>query len=189
MRRRGSLALLSVAAAGVAASAGGAALAAGGSPALSRWGALAPKVAAAEQPAEPATPDTAGSTVISLLERAGQHATLVRVGHAQGLRAGDYSVFRDPLDPWGTTGATGAGKAGFVSVTCLFGYGEALCRGNAFLTGRGRITFDGAAPPNNSPFTLAVTGGTGEFQTARGQIHVAPIGNGNTARIDISLAP
>ncbi len=181
MRRK--LGLLTAGAAAAALGAGGMALAAGGTSgaALHRWGSMAPHTGGIES--EPAAPDVQGATTISLLEGIGNYATMVRVGHSSGVRVGDYVVFRDPLKDL-TTG----NRVGDVNAQCTFGYGMALCNGNAFLTGRGRLTFQGSAPPSNRPFTLAITGGTGEFQTARGQVHLTPQPHG-AYRVDIAIAP
>jgi hypothetical protein len=92
--------------------------------------------------------------------------TFVDVGEP-GESPGDYGVFRDPV----SNPRTGR-VLGTVDVQCIAAYAD-QCRGSITLDGRGQITFDGITPLNVDPDKFAITGGTGEFVGAGGELVVS----------------
>jgi hypothetical protein len=112
------------------------------------------------------------------------HATsfkMINVG-GKGIGPGDYVVERWAL-------RRGGALAGPLNDQCTIKFSQApshpaaLCSFAFTLSGRGEITADGSvvfAPAPEGfrpvPFALPVTGGTGKFQDARGQIHVKFLG-------------
>jgi hypothetical protein len=104
---------------------------------------------------------------IVLLGREGEDNAFVNVNDsADG--PGDYTVFRDDLLSEGKSQT----KVGDNFIICVgqFAPAAAQCEGVARLEGRGDITFQGLAPRDISEdFTIAVTGGTGDFRNVRGE--------------------
>jgi len=82
-----------------------------------------------------------------------------------GFGPGDEFLFEANLRDAGD-----ANKVGTLHVACTVLFSVFTCPGTARLAG-GDITFSGAVPQSND-FNLAVTGGTGQFQNVRGQLHV-----------------
>ena len=78
-------------------------------------------------------------------------------------------------------------QVGGLDVTCMFFFDVANCHGTATLKAHGKITFEGTSPASDRPFLLALTGGTREFQAARGQIRVAPVAGTDDAQVTIKL--
>jgi hypothetical protein len=85
--------------------------------------------------------------------------TVIDVG-PQGDSPGDAIVFTDDLfDQAGR-------RIGHDQARCTIMFrGDVLCDATFVLAGRGQLTIEGAT------LTFAVTGGTGEFKKARGQLH------------------
>jgi hypothetical protein len=124
------------------------------------------------------------------------HATnfkLINVD-GKGIGPGDYVVERWALRRGGTPG-------GRLNDQCTIGFNQApshptaLCSFAFTVTGKGEITAEGSvvfAPAPEGfrpvPFTLPVTGGTGSFQNARGQIRVKFLGVAD-ARFTVHLIP
>jgi hypothetical protein len=105
------------------------------------------------------------AATLILIEEEGQ-ATYIDVG-PRGETVGDYVVFRDRLRDPNSDALIGA-----LSVQCTFQFANsAECHGTAILFNRGKLTFAGNVPPA-SLFALAITGGTGEFRAARGEVFV-----------------
>jgi hypothetical protein len=159
----------------------GSATASGGSSA--RWGAAfagAPGASAAATD-DGAAADLHGRNVIQLYDQSSSDNAFIDVGPS-GFSPGDYIVFRDRL-----LTADQSQQVGDLYVTCTFLFDNAECHGTARLSGRGDITFDGLSPASNRPFLLAITGGTREFKTARGQIRVAPVGNSDDAYVAVKI--
>src|SRR4051794_26631096 len=180
MRRRhlvvGGIAVLG------AAAAIGSGTASGGSTSP-RWGAAfagAPGASAAADDGAAAAAMT-GKQVIELYDQATDENAFVDVGPPD-FSPGDYVVFHDNL-----LTADRSQQVGDLNVTCMFFFGNANCHGTATLKGRGKITFEGTSPANDRPFLLALTGGTREFQTARGQIRVAPVAGTDDALITVKV--
>jgi len=160
----------------------GGTVASGGS-SSARWGAAfagAPG-AAASTADEGASADLQGRSVIRLYDRATSENTFVDTGPT-GFSPGDYLVFHDEL-----LAADQSQQVGDLDVTCMFLFDVANCHGTATLKGRGKITFEGTSPASDRPFLLALTGGTREFQTARGQIRVAPVAGTDDAQITVKV--
>jgi len=124
------------------------------------------------------------------------HATGFRMINVdgKGIGPGDYVVERWTLRRGGTL-------AGRLNDQCTINFNQApshptaLCSFAFTLTGTGEITADGSvvfAPAPEGfrpvPFTLPVTGGTGSFQNARGQIRVKFLGVAD-ARFTFHLIP
>jgi hypothetical protein len=182
MRRRyGLLGSIGLGALVIGAGLGGATASGGSSGA--RWGAAfagAPGAAAAAADDEAAA-DLGGRSVLELYDRATSENTYVDTGPS-GFSPGDYLVFRDDL-----LTADQSQQVGDLNVTCMFFFDVANCHGTATLKGRGKITFEGTSPASDRPFLLALTGGTREFQTARGQIRVAPVAGTDDSQISVKL--
>jgi hypothetical protein len=100
----------------------------------------------------------------------------------KGFGPGDYVVERWAL-------RHGGAPAGRLNDQCTINFNQAPSRPTALcsfaftFTGKGEITADGSvvfAPAPEGfrpvPFDLPVTGGTGRYQNARGQIHVKFLG-------------
>ena len=104
---------------------------------------------------------------IVLLGRVLEDAVFVNVGDsAEG--PGDYDVFRYDVFSEGKS-LTRVGDA-FVTCVNQFPPAGSQCEAVTRLDGRGDITFQGLAPRDISEdFTLAVTGGTGDFRNVRGE--------------------
>lgn len=130
--------------------------------------------------AAPSRPDITTAQAFTVLA----HATnfkMINVG-SKGIGPGDYVVERWALRRGGAPG-------GRLNDQCTINFSPApshpaaLCS-LAFTLGRkGEITADGSvvfAPAPEGfrpvPFDLPVTGGTGRFQNARGQVHVRFLG-------------
>jgi hypothetical protein len=82
-------------------------------------------------------------------------------------------------------------RAGTFGITCTLvavhpKYTLERCDGWGQLTG-GQLTIAGASRSNTSHTTWAITGGTGRYQTARGQIQLDPLNNHQTA-VTVTLA-
>jgi hypothetical protein len=127
----------------------------GGPSTLRPWG--RGHTAAQATPAAPqATP--AGATRLVVI---GREADFTIVDTApQGDSPGDQILFTDDLfDPSGR-------RVGRDEARCTIMFrGDVLCDATFVLAGRGQLTIEGAT------LTFAVTGGTGEFRRARGQMH------------------
>jgi hypothetical protein len=65
-------------------------------------------------------------------------------------------------------------KAGFARFTCIFNVGTGVqCTNHAHLFGRGQIVSQQSGDPTKGPIVIEpITGGTGEFRNARGQVRV-----------------
>ena len=124
------------------------------------------------------------------------HATNFKMINVDGedIGPGDYLVERWALRRSGS-------PAGRLNDQCTINFNQtpsnptALCSFAFTFTGRGEITGDGAvvfapAPEGFRPvsFNLPVTGGTGIYQNARGQIHVEFLGVAD-ARFTFHLLP
>jgi hypothetical protein len=162
----------------------GGASASGGSTSA-RWGAAfagAPGASAQAAADEGAAADLHGRSVIELYDQSTGQEAFVDVGPS-GFSPGDYIVFHDLL-----LTADRSQQVGDLDVTCMFMFDVANCHGTATLKGRGKITFEGTSPTTDRPFLLAITGGTREFQTARGQIRVAPVVGTDDSMVSLKIS-
>ena len=84
---------------------------------------------------------------------------------APGPSPGDMLVGRADLFQNGA-------KVGFARFTCVFNIGTGvMCTNHATLSGRGQIVSQQSGDPSKGPVVIeAITGGTGEFRNARGQV-------------------
>jgi hypothetical protein len=105
----------------------------------------------------------------------------------EGLSLGDQFIFHDVL----RTGGERVGHAGGVCTTTSTAVGpqaESSCQVTLWLSD-GQIATQGlVAPPTEPPvaFDVAITGGTGRYQDATGQLHVKEITEGR-ARLTLHL--
>jgi hypothetical protein len=182
-RRHGALCGVGLGAVLLGVALGGASASGGSSSA--RWGAAfagAPGASAQAAGDDGAAADLHGRSVIELYDQSTGENEFIDVG-ASGFSPGDYIVFHDNL-----LTADRSQQVGDLDVTCMFLFDVANCHGTATLKGRGKITFEGTSPTSDRPFLLAITGGTREFQTARGQIRVAPVAGTDDANVTLKLA-
>jgi hypothetical protein len=122
---------------------------------LRPWGAGSPSSHAAPDPTA-LTPTGATRLVVVARE---VDFTVIDIG-PQGDSPGDQIVFTDDL--FDTSGR----RIGHDQARCTIMFrGEVLCDATFVLAGRGQLTIEGAT------LTFAVTGGTGQFKKARGQVH------------------
>jgi hypothetical protein len=119
------------------------------------------------------------------LEARGGTATFVNVRHLSHPAVGDEVILAQPL--FSAAHPSQLAGHGFVTVILL---GRNSEQDHATLVLRqGEIDAAGVQGPGNT-FQLAVTGGTGRFQNARGQADVKLLpGPGNKALITLHLLP
>ena len=133
--------------------------------------------------ASSAGPNITRATTIRLIARGGT-STFINVRHQHRPAVGDQVILSQPI----FSAANPARQVGhgWVTVTLV---GAPATQDHATLVFRqGQV--DAAGIQASNPFRLAVTGGTGRFQNARGQatVHLLP-GKGNRAQITLSLLP
>ena len=90
-----------------------------------------------------------------------------------GFGPGDSFIFVDSL----TDPADGS-RVGTVRGQCTIQIGHwQTCQVGGFLNDRGQIFVSGVTQNTDQPMAadLAITGGTGEFENARGSVHVDPV--------------
>lgn len=142
------------------------------------WSGATARLGAA--PAQAATPDITTGQTITLIERDTKFH-FVNVG-GKGMGTGDEFIFESDLLQPGTTN-----KVGQLDVVCTAVFRIAQCDGSALLNGRGQLVISGGVPESTT-FPIAVTGGTGDFQNARGQVDVTNTSN-NTSKLVLRLIP
>jgi hypothetical protein len=104
----------------------------------------------------------------------------------EGPSLGDEYIFHDVLKQNGERVGHDGGVCTFTSVTST--EAEAQCVATLFLEG-GQIAVQGLIPfPEGGPsrFTVAVTGGTGQYEGATGELHVREISE-TVARLTLRL--
>jgi len=121
----------------------------------------------ASHPAQPK-----GSEVIQFISQE-THGKLVDADGSGGPSVGDYFVFTENLFDSQTHKLIGVDYP-----KCLFGFGATVCDGTFSLNGRGDIAVLGSL--TNSSNSLAVTGGTGDFLTAGGEVFIRDLPSGRT---------
>jgi hypothetical protein len=126
---------------------------AGGASTLRPWG----KGHTAAEPSQAAPRAAAGAARLVVIGREADF-TIVDTAPA-GDSPGDQILFTDDLfDPAGR-------RVGRDEARCTIMFrGDVLCDATFVLAGRGQLTIEGVG------LTFAVTGGTGEFRKARGQM-------------------
>lgn len=135
--------------------------------------------------AAPKDPRGSAATIV-VIDRETDDQVFTDLG-AAGEGAGDTFTARDDLFD-----AKGGKKVGDAFIHCVLQFGTppvSQCDVVARLDGRGDITLSGLVPAAEVPFTLAVTGGTGEFRNARGQalVEVVDAGPPFTQRVTVEL--
>jgi hypothetical protein len=128
-------------------------------------------------------PDITTATTLRLIARGGT-STFVNVRHLNKPAVGDEVILAQPV----FSAAHPSQMVGHGYVTVLF-VGPNVTQDHATLVlKQGEI--DAAGVQASNPFQLAVTGGTGRFQNARGEATVKLLpGPGNRASITVSLLP
>jgi hypothetical protein len=72
-------------------------------------------------------------------------------------------------------------RVGTLDAHCIVSFNDdGLCEGTATLAGRGAVVVAGGMGGESSDVDLAVTGGTGDFQNARGEVHIHQINDNNS---------
>lgn len=130
--------------------------------------------------ASASTPNITTAETLHLLARGGT-TSFVDTGKA-GPSIGDEVILNQPVY-WASDPDQRAGTGHVIVV--LEGQNVSQDRATVVL-GNGQVTVDGFQAANS--FALGVTGGTGNFQNARGQAWVA-LGPHNTSSITLSLIP
>jgi hypothetical protein len=128
-------------------------------------------------------PSITTATTIRLIARGGS-ATFINVRHQPKPAVGDEVILSQPV--FSAAHPTQMVGHGWVTVTLV---GGRATQDHATLAlKQGQVNAAGIQASN--PFQLAVTGGTGRFQNARGQATVQLLpGKGNRAMITLSLLP
>ena len=133
--------------------------------------------------ASAAGPNITRATTIRLMIRGGT-STFVNVRHQRHPAVGDEVILSQPV--FSASHPTQQVGHGWVTVTLV---GRPVSQDHATLVLRqGQV--DAAGIQASNPFRLAVIGGTGRFQNARGQATVQLLpGKGNKAKVTLSLLP
>jgi hypothetical protein len=128
-------------------------------------------------------PDITTATTIRLLASGGT-STFVNVRHQHKPGVGDEIIVSQPI----FRAANPAQQVGHGWVTVTLVGGRVSQDHATLVLKQGQV--DAAGIQASNPFQLAVTGGTGRFQNARGQatVHLLP-GRGNRAQITLTLLP
>jgi allene oxide cyclase len=126
------------------------------------------------------TPDITSAQTVHLVARGGT-STFVDTGKA-GPSIGDEVIINQPLF-WASDPDQRAGTGHVIVV--LEGKGGSQDQANLILAG-GQLSLQGFQA--GRPFTLAVTGGTGRYQNARGEADVTLLAH-NASHITLELIP
>lgn len=125
-----------------------------------------------------AAPNITGAQVLRF-ESTTVHSKAVKAGSHFG--PGSYVVFEDVL-------RNGSGQTvGSDAVRCTANFTAFMCDGTAFVGNRGTITIYGAVHQTGAQL-YAITGGTGDFRNARGQLQVRELSN-TKAELTFMLLP
>lgn len=120
-----------------------------------------------------------GRRTITLLDRKTDDGEL-DLDHSGGGSPGDVSIFTsEELDRDGDVVGVGNGR-----ITLM--YGHVLVDVTLTLRGRGQLTFSGADDLDSASGRLALTGGTGDFRKARGELRFETVDERDT-RLEIRL--
>jgi dirigent-like protein len=117
--------------------------------------------------------DHHGGKTIVLIGRSVEEADIDVNG--EGPTPGDYFVFRDNVFD-----KHGEDLVGRLNGQCFFHFpfseveSALYCEGSLTLFKKGQLTFQGAQvfTEETNTLTVAITGGTGKFEKARGEVHV-----------------
>ncbi len=99
--------------------------------------------------------------------------------HSGSDSVGDYFLFTETL--WNA----GGDRIGNVRATCTHHFNGSLCQASIRLAGRGTLQVAGLITRRNG--LLAVTGGTGDFSDAGGEMDTSADNGGTTGQLVISL--
>jgi uncharacterized protein (AIM24 family) len=133
--------------------------------------------------ASSAGPNITRATTIRLVIRGGT-STFVNVRHQRHPAVGDEVILSQPV----FSAANPAQQVGHGWVTVTLVGGQVTQDHATIVFKQGQV--DAAGIQASNPFRLAVTGGTGRFQNARGQATVQLLpGKGNKSRVTLSLLP
>jgi hypothetical protein len=129
-------------------------------------------------------PDITTATTMHLIARGGS-STFINIRHQNRPAVGDEVILSQPV----FNAAHPSQLVGHGYVTVILVKAPNITQDHATLVLRhGQIDVAGIQASN--PFRLAVTGGTGRYQNARGQATVKLLpGPGNRANITLSLLP
>ena len=118
-------------------------------------------------------PPAQAETTLRVIQRAPEVAS-IDLG-TPGPSPGDVLVFRSALFD-----RTNTERVGDLNITCTESFGDHhICRGIFRISGKGQLSVD-ALPRFPNPTTGIVTGGSGEFRLARGDVDIQPQPNGTT---------
>lgn len=120
-----------------------------------------------------------GAVTMTLLAHT-QHSKTVTIGGHFG--PGSFFIFEESLRD-----ADSGTVVGTDAIRCTAGFTTVTCEGTALLTGKGNITIYGATH-ETGPQLYAVTGGTGAYRNARGQVQVQNAPH-NETKITVQLLP
>jgi hypothetical protein len=150
--------------------------------ATARWGFGVSSAGASANRAAASKAATSNATqTIIVTERYSNDAATVTPPTTSPTGVGGYDVFRDPLYNGSDT------QVGHVLATCMPAFdGDSLCRGVVEFAG-GNISIDGSGIFTDGSLVLAITGGTGEYVGASGQVNINTAASATAARITISL--
>jgi len=119
--------------------------------------------------ASSAQPHITSAETIRVLEH-DTHQAFVDINHNHKPDPGDEFVFAGPLSNPNTHKVVGS-----VNGVCTVTFGQtAVCNGTGTINGKGQIEVAGTSGFGKH-FDIAVTGGTGLYQNARGILHVDQI--------------
>ena len=141
---------------------------------IGRWGRSGHgSSSAAARTAEPSAAEVQAAAARSLTftEEETEHFAFVDVG-PRDESVGDSFIFRNRLLNPRTNAHVGS-----LSVQCTLAFFSTECTGTAIVFDRGKITLAGNVPGSGNRFAVAITGGTGEFRAARGQVLVTDTAN------------
>lgn len=141
---------------------------------IGRWGRSGSgSNSAAAGSAEPSAAEVQAAAARSLtfIQEETQNFAFVDVG-PRDESVGDSFIFRDRLLNPRTHAHVGS-----LSVQCTLAFFSTECTGTAIVFDRGKITLAGNVPGSGNRFAVAITGGTGEFHAARGQVLVTDTAN------------
>jgi hypothetical protein len=145
-----------------------------------RWAAVAFVAAVAVAAATAVGSASAGGRVLHLRMQGGS-STFVNVAGKNGPAAGDEIILNQPV--WRDGHRVGRG---IVTITLTGGQTDQI-HADLALRG-GQIDVAGVQLTNGNRFTLAVTGGTGAYVGASGQVRVHTLeGKGNPTDVTVEL--
>ncbi len=145
-----------------------------------RWGFGASSAGAPSNRAAASKPAHATQTIVVTQRYSNEFASLAPPSTGPS-DAGHYDVFRDPLYNASDT------QVGQVLASCMTGFaGDSLCRG-VLEFANGNITIDGSGLGTDGSFFLSITGGTGDYEGASGQVNINTAASPTAARITIEL--